>query len=182
MNFLQAQVNIGGTPVSFNYEESKFLESLAFEQMPPLDMVAIEAEDEQWEAERAAGMMKIGRRFGIEFEVDLLIMKEIEKLMLEDKLYRDTTLSVDLLAHKLKAKRYYISMTINRCMSKSFNTFINEYRIKEAIQLLSKNENNTFKIDSIAFDVGFNDRKSFHRVFKKMTGLSPTEFKRNIAG
>ena len=114
-------------------------------------------------------------------EVDLLMMKDIEKLMLEDKLYRDTSLSVELLAHKLNAKKYYISIAINRCMNKSFNTFINEYRIKEAIQLLSKHKNNNFKIDSIAFDVGFNDRKSFHRVFKKMTGLSPTEFKHNLA-
>jgi len=117
---------------------------------------------------------------GLPDEVDLLIMQDIEKLMLEDKLYRDTSLSVDTLAHKLNAKRYYISMAINRCMNKSFNTFINEYRIKEAIQLLSKNENNSFKIDAVAFDVGFNDRKSFHRVFKKMTGLSPTEFKNNL--
>jgi hypothetical protein len=69
-NVLHAQVNIGGNPVSFNEEKSYLLESLTFDQMPPLDMATIEAEDEQWEAERAAGMIKIGRRFGIEFEVD----------------------------------------------------------------------------------------------------------------
>ncbi|MDR2972959.1 MAG: T9SS type A sorting domain-containing protein [Bacteroidales bacterium] len=67
---LQAQVNIGGNPVSFDYEGKGILEPLIFVQTPPLDMAVVEAEDEQWEAERTAGMMKIGRRFGIEFEVE----------------------------------------------------------------------------------------------------------------
>jgi len=70
MNILQAQVNIGGTPISFNYEKTGLLEPLTFEQMPQIDMAIIEIEDAQWEAERAAGVTKIGRRFGIEFEVD----------------------------------------------------------------------------------------------------------------
>ena len=67
---LQAQINIGGTPLSYDYEGKGILDPLIFIQTPPLDMAAVEAEDAQWEAERAAGMMKIGRRFGIEFQVE----------------------------------------------------------------------------------------------------------------
>ncbi|MCL2246356.1 MAG: T9SS type A sorting domain-containing protein [Lentimicrobiaceae bacterium] len=71
MNLIQAQVNIGGDPISFGYEKTGILTPLNdFEQMPPINMSVIEAEDAQWEVERAAGMMKIGRRFGITFEVD----------------------------------------------------------------------------------------------------------------
>jgi len=70
MNMLQAQVNIGGNPVSYKYEKTGTLEPISFEQMPPLDMKTIEAEDAQWDADVAAGITKIGRRFGIEFEVD----------------------------------------------------------------------------------------------------------------
>jgi len=110
-------------------------------------------------------------------EVDFLIMKEIEKIMSEDRIYRDTTLSVDLLAQKIGYKRHNVSMAINHCMNKSFNTFINEYRVKEAIHILSKSNINTFTVDAIAFDVGFGNRRTFYRVFKKMTGLSPTEFR-----
>ncbi|MCL2040566.1 MAG: choice-of-anchor J domain-containing protein [Bacteroidales bacterium] len=82
-NALRAQVNIGGEPVSYGYEKRDILvendilvgneEELApvvFVRTPPLDMAVVETEDEQWEAERAAGMTKIGRRFGIEFEVE----------------------------------------------------------------------------------------------------------------
>jgi hypothetical protein len=70
MNTLTAQVNIGGAPMSFNYEKTEILKPLTFDAMPPLDMAIIEIEDAQWDAEVAAGHSKIGRRFGIEFEVD----------------------------------------------------------------------------------------------------------------
>ena len=118
-----------------------------------------------------------GEQNGVPDETDFLIMKEIEKLMSEDKLYRSVTLSVELLAQKLSAKRHYISNAINHCTKKSFNTFVNEYRIKEAVQLLSQTGADTFTIDTIAYNVGFNNRINFYRVFKKMTGLSPVEFR-----
>ena len=111
--------------------------------------------------------------------IDSAIIKDIEQLMSEEKLYRETSLSVDSLARKLGVKRYYLSEAINNCVKKSFNTLVNEYRIKEAIRLLSEKENKDIHIDDIAYDSGFNDRKNFYRVFKKMTGLSPTEFRNN---
>jgi AraC-like DNA-binding protein len=113
-------------------------------------------------------------------EVDFMLLKDIEKLMLENKLYRNTELSVDLVAQELGVKKHYVPFAINHCANKSFNTFVNEYRIKEAIQLLSDSNAHKETIDSIAFDVGFTDCYNFYRVFKKMTGLSPTEFRRVI--
>jgi AraC-like DNA-binding protein len=113
-------------------------------------------------------------------EADALIMNDIAHFMTEKKIFRDASLSVDLLAHQINAKRHYISMAINRCTKKNFSTFVNEYRVKEAVQLLSKTDFEQFSIDQIAFDSGFTDRKNFYRVFKKMTGLSPTEFRKNM--
>ena len=113
-------------------------------------------------------------------EVDLLLMSSIERLMKEEKIYKDPTLTVDMIAEKLDTKRHAISVIINRCTKKNFNTFINEYRIKEAIQMLSKEDLKIFSIDHIASNSGFNDRINFYRIFKKITGLSPSEFKKNV--
>jgi len=111
-------------------------------------------------------------------EVDLLIIKDIEQLMLAEKLYREHSLTVNCLALKLGAKRYYVSEAINHCLKKSFNTYVNEYRIKEATQLLLIKDPNTLTMDKIATEVGFNNYHNFYRVFKKTTGLSPIEYRK----
>ena len=109
-------------------------------------------------------------------------MKEIELLMTEQKTYKDAALSLDLLAHKLGAKRNYISKAINCCTKKNFNTYINEYRVKEVIRLLSEKGSQKFSIEGIALRAGFKDRITFYRTFKKITGLSPTEFVAHLGG
>ncbi|MDL2305945.1 helix-turn-helix domain-containing protein, partial [Bacteroides sp. OttesenSCG-928-D19] len=69
---------------------------------------------------------------------------------------------------------------LNRCTGKNINTYINEYRIKEAIRIMSDPGYRTLTLDAIADEAGFNDRQNFHRVFKKKTGLSPGVFRKNM--
>jgi AraC-like DNA-binding protein len=112
-------------------------------------------------------------------EFDVSIMNSIDEVMLREKLYTDTALSLDMLAKKLNMKRNHISEAINRCTNKNFNNYVNEYRIKEAIHILSKKDAG-ITIDQLSYNVGFNDRFNFYRIFKKITGLSPTEFRQNV--
>lgn len=113
-------------------------------------------------------------------ENDQLIMESIEKEMIEKDLYKRANLSLDLFAAETGINRYYISGALNRSTGKNFSTYVNEYRIKEAIRIMSGPTNKNLTIDKIAYDAGFNDRQSFHRVFKKKTGLSPSDFRKNI--
>jgi YesN/AraC family two-component response regulator len=113
-------------------------------------------------------------------KADRLLMEKIEELFENEKIYYDVDLSIDILAQKLNTNRNYVSAAINHCMKKNFNTFINEYRVKEAIQMMSKSDSQLYSIDHFAYSAGFNDRKNFYRVFKKITGLSPTEFRANM--
>ena len=115
---------------------------------------------------------------GLPDSTDLSLMKEIERLMADEKLYKNHSLTLDGIANRLGYKPYLVSGAINRCTKKDFSTFVGEYRIKEAIQLLSGKNVHRFSLDGVAFDSGFNDRRNFNRVFKKMTGVTPTEFLR----
>jgi len=111
---------------------------------------------------------------------DLSIMDAIEQLMQEKKPYQQCALSIDSLANLLGYKKHLVSEAINHCTKNNFNTFINEYRVKEAIRLLSDKNAKAESLDVVASVAGFNNRISFHHVFKKITGLSPAEFRKNV--
>ncbi|MDR3060562.1 MAG: helix-turn-helix domain-containing protein [Dysgonamonadaceae bacterium] len=111
-------------------------------------------------------------------EADWAIMDEIEKLIAAG-LYKDSNLSLDMLAEKTGQNPTYISKAVSRCAGKNIKTYINEYRIKEAIRILSDENSAGISVEDLAFDSGFNDRKTFHRIFRNITGLSPTDFKKN---
>ena len=113
-------------------------------------------------------------------EVDVLIIKTIEQLMRVEKIFKDKSLSVDSLSQKIDMKSHYVSRAINHCTHKNFNAFVNEYRIKEAVRRIS-DSSEKLSFEGIALEIGFNDRRNFYRVFKKMTGLSPAEFKDSLS-
>jgi AraC-like DNA-binding protein len=107
-----------------------------------------------------------------------MLFAEIEQLI-DQGLYKESRLSLDLLAGKINQNPTYISKAVNRCTGKTFNAWLNEYRIKEAVRLLSDKNNPDISIETVAYDSGFNDRKTFHRIFRNITGLSPSDFKKN---
>lgn len=111
---------------------------------------------------------------------DRTIMEKIEQLMEEKRLFTNADLSLNTLATELGLDRRHVSNAINVCTNKNFFSYLNEYRVKEAIRLLSVADKLNLTIDSIAFDSGFNDRRTFHRVFKQFTGLTPGAFKESL--
>ena len=72
-----------------------------------------------------------------------------------------------------------LSQVINERAEVSFPDFINKYRIEEAKRLLTNNHNN-WKILVIGLEVGFSNKTSFHRYFKKYVNLTPSEFQNSL--
>ncbi|WP_246048556.1 helix-turn-helix domain-containing protein [Leptospira sarikeiensis] len=113
--------------------------------------------------------------------LDIARLKQrIEKLLEEEKIYRTEELSISVFASSLneegeKITPEQISEFVNTTYEKNFNQFINEYRIKEACELLISNPN--LSVLTVALSVGFNSKSSFHPAFKSFTGMSPTEYR-----
>jgi len=69
---------------------------------------------------------------------------------------------------------------INESFRRSFYDYVNQYRVDEARQLLLDPAKADHKIASIAYDSGFNSLSTFNDVFKKMAGVTPSQFKKDI--
>lgn len=93
------------------------------------------------------------------------------------KPYLDTDITLPKLAERLDTSKEVLSQVINRELNLNFNTFLNRYRVEEAKKKLRDPKENQFVILKIALDVEFNSKSSFNAVFKKMTGMSPSQYR-----
>lgn len=107
------------------------------------------------------------------------LMELVREQMEIRHIYRDNELTLDSLAAKIDVPRGMLSRTVNRLAGKNFNNYINEFRIKEAVRLISSAKHKSLSIDELYEQVGFNNRASFYRAFKQITGLSPGNFRNN---
>jgi len=106
------------------------------------------------------------------------ILARLERLMTQEKLFLNSSLNLGEVAHKLSVVPRYLSQVINELKAKNFYDYVNSYRIDEAKKLLSDPAHNSEKILSVLYDCGFNSKSVFNTVFKKNTGLTPSEFRR----
>lgn len=97
-------------------------------------------------------------------------------LVNHEKIYRAEDLTISMVAHELGIKPWQLSQYLNSKKNMNFNSFINSFRVKEARHLLSHEPEKN--ILTIAFEVGFNSKSSFNRVFQKSTHLTPSEYRR----
>ncbi len=108
----------------------------------------------------------------------ILLFKEISKLVVEDKLYLESDLSLSKLGGLIGQSTQKTSSIINQFAKRNFNDFINYYRIQEAKKALSDFESQKFTISSVAFDTGFSSLSSFNSAFKKFEGITPSIYRK----
>jgi AraC-like DNA-binding protein len=106
-----------------------------------------------------------------------LINQKLMNLMQQEKPYLESEITISDLASRIGISVYKLSRVINEDHNHNFFDFINTYRVNEVKHLLTSSKTNSSKIESIAYDCGFNSKSSFYSIFKKHTHLTPTEFK-----
>ena len=102
----------------------------------------------------------------------------LESLMNEDKVYRKSDLSLEKAATMLNTNRTYLSQVVNENAG-SFASYVNRYRLQEAIEILS-DPKNTESLKCIGISVGFSSPSNFYTLFRQKMGMSPSLFRENV--
>ena len=100
------------------------------------------------------------------------------EVMNKDKPFLNSELSLVKLAELLNITPHILSYLINKGFNQNFYQFINHYRVEEAKKLIIDPKIAHLSLLGIAFEVGFNSKTVFNTSFKKITGQTPSEFKR----
>ena len=101
----------------------------------------------------------------------------IDTLVVAEKLYLQSDLSLSKLSGRLGRSAQHISLAVNEHAKRNFNDYINYYRIQDAKQMLASPDTEKFTIATIAYDVGFSSLSSFNGAFKKFEGTTPSAFR-----
>lgn len=105
------------------------------------------------------------------------IKERLTRSMETEELYLNPDLRLSDLVDHLGVTRNQLSFVINKHLGKNFYDFVNEYRVRRALRLISESSYDDKKIIAIAFDAGFNSKPAFNAVFKKYTGLTPSAYR-----
>ena len=106
------------------------------------------------------------------------ILQRLEDLMIKEKMFLNSSITLGEIADKLSVVPRYLSQVINELKGQNFYDFVNSYRIEEAKKILSDPSHDDEKILAVLFESGFNSKSVFNTVFKKITGITPSEYRR----
>ena len=113
-----------------------------------------------------------------DYQADPEYIERIERIMGEQKPYLIPNINFDSLSEKLDIPPRELSFTLNGHFKMNFYEFINFYRIREAKLILASKEHLDKTITDIFHHVGFNSKSVFNVFFKKYTGMTPSEFRK----
>lgn len=105
-------------------------------------------------------------------------LQMLEDYMQKTKPYLEEELKLTSIAAALNIPEHHLSQALNEKLGKSFYDYIMKFRVEEAKkQLLAKGNKSILEI---AYQVGFNNKTSFNKHFKKETGMTPSEFLKKV--
>ena len=104
------------------------------------------------------------------------LMQRIHHLVVEEKQFLNSDLTVSALAKQIGTHRNNISACVNLIKGCNFTQYVNGYRIEYAKQLMLKNPDQ--KANAIGIDSGFANDTSFFRTFRALTGQTPGDWKK----
>jgi AraC-like DNA-binding protein len=102
---------------------------------------------------------------------------KILEIVLVQKKYKDKRYSAKQLARDLGTNTRYVSAVVNVKFRMNYTSFINKFRVEEAMTLMLDKRYLRCNMEEISDMVGFSNRQSFYAAFYRMTGITPRQFK-----
>lgn len=102
------------------------------------------------------------------------ILEKFKKLVKEDMIHLDPECKLGYVSNMIGVRSDQLSQVINTSYRKRFNDVINEYRIEYSKELMKED----MTMLDISLESGFSSKSSFYTYFKRITGISPAQYKK----
>lgn len=105
------------------------------------------------------------------------LKEKILEIILIQKKFKDKNYSAKKLAEDLNTNTRYISAVVNVKFHSNYTSFVNKFRIEEAMTFLVDKRYQHLNMEEISDMVGFSNRQSFYASFYRVNGITPREYK-----
>lgn len=105
------------------------------------------------------------------------LKEKILNIILIQQRYKDKNYSAKQLAEDLGTNTRYISAVVNVRFHMNYTSFVNKFRIEEAMALLVDKRYQDLNTEDISDMVGFSNRQSFYASFYRINGVTPRDYK-----
>lgn len=156
---------------------SVFIYAMAYKGLaqPEVKIIEENSEHEENLTERKAGSYS---KSGLSEEEANKYLKNLLLVMDEQKPFKNDKLNLTELSKIIGISNHNLSEILNRKIEQNFYDFINSYRVEEVKKLISEDRNSTYSILAHGFEAGFTSKSAFYSAFKKITGKTPAQFRR----
>lgn len=95
-----------------------------------------------------------------------------------EQYYLQPDLNLTSLAQQMDYSPALLSKVINTGLGKNFSDFVNAYRVEAMKRTLHDSKFDHYTNEAIAYECGFNSRATANRTFKKLAGVSPSQYRK----
>lgn len=155
---------------------SVFIYSMAYKGLRQPEIIVLDSSETELSKLEAESYKKSG----LSKELASEYLKKLIIIMDEKKPYKNEKLSLSDLASLVGISNHNLSEIINTKIESSFYDFVNSYRVEEVKKLIEADIHSTYNILAHGFEAGFSSKSAYYSAFKKFTGKTPAQYRKEI--
>lgn len=105
-------------------------------------------------------------------------LDKIHAIVQEQKTFLSPELTIHTLSKAIGVPSRSISNSIGNSKYSNFNDYINQLRVRYAVDKINEGYLKKYSVDALSETAGFNSKNAFYRAFKKVHGCTPLKYKK----